>query len=792
MESKKWLCIMLALILGMVVPNISSKTVNNSDMLEEQEVMQDSGILEEQEEMQDSGILEDCFSYKELEDGTLDITGYSGSDANLVIPAEIEGKKVTSIGIWAFRNCNFLTSVKIPEGVTVIEMAAFRECESLTEVVIPESVTSIWDFAFYGCSSLENIELPKNVTDIGYSMFGNCKGLRSVKIAGNIDSIGNNMFYGCENLTDIELPGTITNIGEQAFYDCKSLKSIEIPNSVMSIGNSAFYSCESLTEIQLPASLTKIENHTFHNCNSLKDIKIISGITAIGESAFNGCSSLESIEIPDSIVDIGKSAFACCSKLKNFEVSETHPNYASEDGILYNKDKTELIFCPGGKTGNITVASGVINIGSNGFYYCEDVTAIKLPDSVTGIRSHAFSHCSAGKIELPGSITSIGDSVFSGSGITEIELPDSITEMGNTVFYNCKNLVKVKLPKSITTIGENTFFGCHMLKGIEIPESVTNINIYAFQYCSRLQRVKISSNVEVIGAGRESEQVFEGCDKELTLFVEAGSVAEAYAKKYGIKTDLYENYSYPEESDTPDPGPGITVPPSIRPDLPDESDITTCTHVYEKKITRNATCSVRGEETWTCVRCGESYIEYLPLKSHSMETIVMKAGIEEDGSIAEKCSLCGIIQSQDIIYGIEEITMFQNSAVYNGKNQTTFVSVKDNEGNTLKSGRDYTVSVPKTMKNVGKYTVTVTLKGNYRGAKNLTFTIKPKGTSISRLTAASKGFKVKWKKQAKQITGYRIQYSTSKKFTKKTTKAAEIKKNKTTSKSIKKLKGSVK
>ena len=98
---------------------------------------------------------------------------------------------------------------------------------------------------------------------------------------------------------------------------------------------------------------------------------------------------------------------------------------------------------------------------------------------------------------------------------------------------------------------------------------------------------------------------------------------------------------------------------------------------------------------------------------------------------------------------------------------------------------DYNVSYPKGMKNVGKYTVKVTFKENYKGSKSLTYSINPKGTGVSKVTAAKKGFKVTWKKQATQTTGYQVQYSTSSKF--KSAKTVTISKNKTTSKSVSKL-----
>ena len=120
-----------------------------------------------------------------------------------------------------------------------------------------------------------------------------------------------------------------------------------------------------------------------------------------------------------------------------------------------------------------------------------------------------------------------------------------------------------------------------------------------------------------------------------------------------------------------------------------------------------------------------------------------------------------------------------------GKVQKPSVTVKDSKGKALKNGTDYKISYPKGMKNVGKYTVKVALKGNYSGSKSMTYNINPKGTSVSKVKAAKKGFKVTWKKQATQTTGYQVQYSTSSKF--KSAKTVTISKNKTTSKSVSKL-----
>ena len=134
---------------------------------------------------------------------------------------------------------------------------------------------------------------------------------------------------------------------------------------------------------------------------------------------------------------------------------------------------------------------------------------------------------------------------------------------------------------------------------------------------------------------------------------------------------------------------------------------------------------------------------------------------------------------------VSNVKLSSTSYTYNGKTKTPSVTVKDSKGRKLKNGTDYTVKYSSGRKNVGRYAVKVTFKGNYTGSKTVYYYIVPKSTSISRVSALRKGFKLSWKKQKTQTTGYQIQYSTSKKFKK--AKAVNVSKNKTTSKYIKKL-----
>lgn len=167
-----------------------------------------------------------------------------------------------------------------------------------------------------------------------------------------------------------------------------------------------------------------------------------------------------------------------------------------------------------------------------------------------------------------------------------------------------------------------------------------------------------------------------------------------------------------------------------------------------------------------------------------------KATLSKDGRLVspQVCKNCDDeYEKTAVIPKIGTVKLSKTAYTYNGKVQRPGVVVKDRTGKALKGGVDYNVSYPKGMKNVGKYTVKVTFKENYSGSKSMTYSINPKGTSVSKVTAAKKGFKVTWKKQKTQTTGYQVQYSTDKKF-KKNNKIVTISKNSTTSKSVGKLK----
>ena len=372
------------------------------------------------------------FKYSILDDGTVEITGYTGSDSKLVIPGTIDGKKVTSIGYWAFSYCTSLTSITIPNSVTSIGSDAFNYCTSLTSITIPNSVTSIGRGAFEYCESLTSITIPNSVTSIGYYAFSDCTSLTSITIPDSVTSIGGYAFYGTPWLKaqqeknplvivngilidgtaasgNVVIPNSVTCIGESAFEYCSSLTSITIPNSVTSIGESAFYNCTSLKSITIPNSVTSIGEHAFSNCTNLTSITIPNSVTSIGDWAFEDCTSLTSITIPNSVTSIGYEAFydtpwltdvyytGSETEWNNIDIGENntyltnatiHYNYGSIHTHSYTSKITKAATC--------TTAGTVKYTCSCGDFYTETIPA-------TGHKSSGWIVDKAASIGVKGS-----------------------------------------------------------------------------------------------------------------------------------------------------------------------------------------------------------------------------------------------------------------------------------------------------------------------------------------------------------------------------------------------------
>ena len=208
-----------------------------------------------------------------------------------------------------------------------------------------------------------------------------------------VTSIDQFAFQNCKHLTSVTIPPSITGIGESAFYHCEGLTSLEIPDSVTKINDGAFFGCSGLTSITIPKNIKTINSWLFSYCSNLTSITIPDSVTSIGRSAFRGCHGLKKISISEYVTSIGEHAFDICQNLANIEVSQNNPKYASVDGVLFNKEKTELIHYPDAKTGAYIIPDGVKTIMKAAFKDHKHLTGVVIPVGVTSIGHDAFSLC---------------------------------------------------------------------------------------------------------------------------------------------------------------------------------------------------------------------------------------------------------------------------------------------------------------------------------------------------------------------------------------------------------------
>ncbi len=331
----------------------------------------------------------------------------------------------------------------VEEGVTTIGSHAFGST-GLRNVQLPSSLEIIGNEAFANCCHLYDINLPDSITVIGDSAFEACSSLKSVQLPASLLRVSYGLFQKCSELQGVTLPQSLQSIETNAFSGCTSLRKITIPDSVKTIGGSAFADCTNLYIVEFGAGLQEINSYAFSGCTALQDITLPDSLTTIGTGAFAACTELHYVSIGAGVSSIGTDAFKECYALTYFKIYQNNPYYAVDaQGVLYNKDKTQLILMPPGFQGEYTVLPGTVSIGDSACHSVYGLTAIHFPDSLQVIGDRAFVDCEY---------------------LEEVYLPEGLVEIYSFAFSSCFRLKKVTIPASVKTILAAAFSECEHLE----------------------------------------------------------------------------------------------------------------------------------------------------------------------------------------------------------------------------------------------------------------------------------------------------------------------------------------
>lgn len=369
--------------------------------------------------------------------------------------------------------------------VTQIAYEAFRDCQLITELIIPNSVVKIESNAFYNCIKLSRLSIPQSVTNIGRGIITG-SGVKRLEILGDIKELTWAAFINATNLETVFLPDNLEKINEQAFFGCTNLSEVNLSGrlSEPSLSNPDILETPLLGSMHLPMGLKEIQ-----------------------ANAFGGCTSLPSnITIPDSVEKVGYKSFANSGISNVFISDHTDIYYNAFDGskvISDNLGKIKLV-----ELSNRVLISGIDYWEG----FLEFNSKLIIPNSykgkpITHIMAHAFAYeNNISEIILSEALLNLGEQCFVGTGLTEIILPNSIRFFGEGVFSDCTELIKIQLPEKLKHLPDDTFNSCEKLEHINLPSSLETIGNHVFKNNKSLISIEIPKSVTDIGSA-----IFDGC-----------------------------------------------------------------------------------------------------------------------------------------------------------------------------------------------------------------------------------------------------------------------------------------
>ena len=407
-----------------------------------------------------------------IQDGVEIIDNHAFRNCKSLVSVEM-ANSVTKIRVQSFYGDSNLSSINLSDNLNYIGPWAFDSCK-IKEIEIPNGIKELNENVFTNCMSLEKITLPNSLEKIDSTTFRNCSKLTNINIGENnknfvfqdgilMDAKMEEMIVILESAINgniFTIPNGIKRLIGKQLDNYSQITSLKIPSSVIEIDYE--FVNNNITEVNFVGENEKYEVYKdgiYEKVNGLREklvkyygketnITIEAGIKTLGAACFSG-KDIANITLPSTLEEIGANAFAY-TKLESLNLSENiqkldprflywsnitkliiddnNLNYAVENDILYNKNKTELIL-PIKPVGTITefeIPYGVNKIGKMAFYNQHKMTKIIIPGTVKEIGQNAFDKCSS---------------------LTNIEIPSSVEKIGEGCFNSCENLSEIRINK---------------------------------------------------------------------------------------------------------------------------------------------------------------------------------------------------------------------------------------------------------------------------------------------------------------------------------------------------------
>lgn len=720
---------------------------------------------------------------------------------------------ITSLGAYAFDGCENMETVSLPDSLESMGEWTFYDCEALKEITIPEKLTALSDYAFYDCKSLTSVNLPETLKSMGHYAFSFCTSLSSLTIPDGVTDLGDNCFSHCIELTTVNLPSGITKISEGLFDSCIKLSSItEIPEGITTIKSRAFSSCYSLTSLKLPSTLTDLGSGVFSYCTKLKEFSVSEESTSFSVEdgilysydkttifAYPVARSDTSFRVPDGVETIADYCFCKAGYLKEITFPATLKEILSE--AFFNCTKLQTA------TFEDIDNCQLETIDYGAFEKCSALTGLTLPNRVKTINSRAFEKCSslsADTVNIPSSLTFLGSGVFTDTPVlTDLEpvdglkildhwildvskedfpedtiltIPDGTIGMANLVLTGTSTLSRISLPASLLYIGTDQFtassYSTCILSDIEVaednpnftsldgnlynkemttllvyapgktdeeftvPDGVTLINDSAFYCASSLTSIHFPASLERIGfLAFYNSGLIKDKENEVVIF-----------DGWLLSADTEE-----EEFTLPDGLIGIS-----------DSAFFACSNTSTTSLILPSSLRYIGSDT---------FMYFLKVSD-----IYYKGTEEEWKKNVTLYSLNSIPNRITLHYGTPPMPSGTPvPSVSPAPSGSPAASTAPSPGNSsvVTPASPAMPAITAVPADSGKDAVSAVGK-------------KPKGTTLKKIVRKKKALSIKWKKQPKGTNGYQLQYSLKKKFKK--AKSKTIKKTKTTSCTLRRLK----